>query len=1744
MPGSADRGIVGSDRIATEPRPVEPTLASAGKGAPVTSGPTSAGLTSTDPRDHSAIRIAVLGPLQIAGPDGPVTLRGVKERTLLAMLTAHRDRTVPVSALVHALWQEQPPPSAHKSVQTFVLRIRKALRTGRTAPDVVITEGGGYRLTLSADAVDADRFCALVCAGGATGAHPREVADRLHAALDLWRGPAYVDFPDSDFARDEARRLGELRLTATEKLCAATLQLGQADAVVPDLERLLGEHPHRERLWALLIRALYRQGRQGDALRAFDRARRLLADDLGVEPGRELRELQAQVLAQDPVLDLDARGRLPVELIPTGPAAGRTAELAVLRRWWSQAIAGRPVLGIVRGPAASDRLRLAQELASEAVTRAPVIADLVGREHVADSPGPSGPGWPGPGLVVTDRGGGRGDLVPEPGQLILWLTEPDSEVPDGAAVLDLRPLSPDTARDVVATHVRPDDVVRATTDILTRTVAWPEDLHRAAARWAQQAAELAVREASATVTGAGRELAQARDRLSDGLLALTDPAVLDPVRPDTARVDRARPHPGAPDGVRSDAVLLGAAPTSGPVPVTADRCPWRGLAAYDVADAPWFAGRERLVAELLARVAGSRLVTLVGPSGRGKSSALRAGLIAELQRGALPGSTGWPVLLMRPGSHPMRELTKQALQAGISAASLGDVLEGLIRGDRSDEARRVVIAVDQLEELWTLGADEAERASFLDTIADLHQDPATGVTVLLTVRPDFLDRIAEHPRLARPLADNTVLIGSPSRAELARAVERPAATAGLRLEVGLVDAITEDAAGEPGQLPLLSTALARLWEQRAGAELTIAGYVAGGGLAAAVAGLAEDAYADLSPADRAAARVLLLRLAGPAGAAGVARRRVPLAELAGLPDPRVRALVEPLTTARLLTVDQDSVEVAHEALFDRWPRLRGWLAEDRLTQDVRRRLAVAAADWDEQERDPGLLWQGTRLGAGQEAAQSAPEAVTAIEREFLEAGAARLDAERREAVARAADSARQVRRLRWLIGGIVALLVAAITVGMVAIGAQRRAEAAAASAQARRLAAQAVSEQHLDLGLLSAVEAVRAEPGPETDGALLGLLTRAPRIVTQVHANGRFLRTSVSPDGSTVYLAENGPRWLSVDALTGALRWSASVESLFAAMAPDPQGHGVLTTRLAGTQQIVLIGAADGQPVWSTSAPADNELGRGAAWLADARWLVAGSGGVIVGNADTGRVEDRVPWPTGLTGFRPDHITVWPDGRAGLADADRTVVYDPATDMISPLPGVASVRGASSGGVLVAVDETDPQARSIRLHDLSGTPLSRPIRVNTPSGLGFSPDGAELAVGAGEVLQLRDGRTGDLLEERTGHSGAVMDIAYAGPGRDMLWTAGRDGTAIAWDRTGQRGLLRTTSSNARVWLGATSTDGRVAAGLAAIPDGFNTVSVLDPRSGRVGHPDLALPADCRWCDATSIGITGDGRIALAGVVRYPDPGGSAAAGADESVGYLAGWDTTSGDLVRWVRLPGPPVGLAAGPDDRSVVVGVARGTLLLDLDSGRTRWGPVPHPPSPDREATRTVALSPDGSRILVGIVDGAQTLDSRTGALLAQVTFAEPDLVTAVAFGADGRTVLLGTNGGHLHVLSATDLAPLVPRRLTTGGFLIGLAPSPDGRLLASLGTDGDLLLWDTAGWQPLGRPISDGHGWGSMTFDPDGTTLRTMHQDGTVVTFEADPQSWLRQACVVANRDLTAEESATIRPGQPLRSTCEGLR
>lgn len=498
-----------------------------------------------------------------------------------------------------------------------------------------------------------------------------------------------------------------------------------------------------------------------------------------------------------------------------------------------------------------------------------------------------------------------------------------------------------------------------------------------------------------------------------------------------------------------------------PPPRDTGVCPFKGLAAYDSDDAEFFFGRERVVAEVVARLAAAPFVAIVGASGSGKSSLLRAGLLPALRSGALPGSEGWPQQLLRPG-------------------------------EPIDPTARVV-GVDQLEEVFA-----GEVVGFLDALV-----AATAhARVVVCVRADFYGRCAEHRGLAELVSRSQVLIGPMEPDEVRRAIEAPAARAGLEVEPPLVDALVVEVEGQPGALPLLSTTLLELWRLRGGSVLRYETYRAAGGIDGAVARLAEQTYERFDDVEREAARRLLLRLADE-GADAPVRRRVPLAQLGE------DVVLEALADARLVTVGDGFAEVAHEALLRDWPRLRDWLEADAEGRAVHRELAAHAEAWDAHGRDEADLYRGARLAAAAEWADAHPGDANGTELAFLAASQR--------------ASQRTLRRLRVIVGGLAALLAVAIAAGAIAFVQRQSARRDARVALASRLGAQAVAEPRLDLALLLAREAVRLDDTPATEQELLATLLRSPALLASydLPEGTRPYRVAVSPDGRTLFVGDS-----------------------------------------------------------------------------------------------------------------------------------------------------------------------------------------------------------------------------------------------------------------------------------------------------------------------------------------------------------------------------------------------------------------------------------------------------------------------------------------------------------------------------------------------------------------------------------------------------------------------------------------------
>ncbi|MFC7725445.1 BTAD domain-containing putative transcriptional regulator [Nocardioides sp. GCM10028917] len=1652
------------------------------------------------------VEYGVLGSLEIRGPGGRVELRGARERLLLAHLLAAGGRAVGTSALVEGLWGDDPPRTAGKALQNIVLRVRRALEPDRTGPSrVLVTERGGYRLVVDPLGVDAGRFEAMVRSASALRADAR--AAELYNALGLWRGEAYGEFTEAPFVVAEARRLSELRMTAVEGWGEAELAAGPRPDLVAELERHVAEHPLRERLWSLLVRALYRQGRQGEALGALARARAVLADELGVDPGPELTDLHERVLAQDPRL----KGRSAPVPVPqelrrgTGVLVGREDELAVLRDLWERTAAGQQhgTHVAVRGPAGAGARRLVAELAAEVASSGAEVA--YSAFPGADSPSalltPSEKA-PGPRLLVlppsVDAPGTGSDPL-----LVISIGPPGSDPRGADVVLDLPPLGREELRRVVAPIVPPLLLDEVMDEVCQHAAGLPGRARKLATAAVQRRMAEQVRTSAVRAGQAAATLAEARDEMTANVLGLTE-------------------HDEATwrDGVGSS--------------------PWPGLLAYGPAESAWFAGRERLVAEMLARLPGSTALAVVGASGSGKSSVVGAGLVASLREGRLPGSAGWTVLTMRPGTRPQGELARALLDAGRPDA--GDLLERLVRApDGSDDWW--VLVVDQFEECWTECSDEAERQGFLEVLTGLITDTTSRTTLVVVLRADFLPRVAEHRELSAAFADNTVLVGTPTVDEVRRMVLRPAQRAGLVLEDGLVDAVVADAGLEPGLLPLLSTSMRRLWEDRSEVTLSLDSYVATGGLRGAIGGLAEAEYASLDPLRQAQAKALFMRLAGAGEGEEVARRRVPLEELRGLPHD-VAPLVELLAEARLVTVSRGFVEVAHEALFREWPRLREWLGEGREGRMVQRRLATSVLEWHQESRDPTLLWSGSRLDAAVEVAERQGEELTELEHDFLAASRDAAAARERAAEKRVAEKTRQNRRLRMLLAGSLAFLLLALAAGALALrasdreaSAARAATQAAVTADAKRLAASALSIQQPDLALLAAVEATRLERSPETYGAVLTLLGRQPDVVTRVAAPSRLMAVAANPRGQVVYLAQERPELWALDAATGRRLWSRPIDAMgiTISVAPDGRRLAVLTVDRAGVvRDHVAVMDRNGEEQRRITA---DDVSRwtgvdvpylwGTGWRDDGSLVVVTNSHVVVAGAD-GALVRAVPW--GRAVLDTNTLVVWADGRVstGPSDTGPGVVLDTSRPgrptrttqdtiwAVSPRADVvAATRQGAAGTELVVLDADTLRPRG-PAHPLAGV----------VSFMRFSPTGERLAVGVDERTEVRDGTTGALRTTLLGQSSDALGADWAGPQSSRLWTAGREGTAVSFDTTGGHGVLATTPSPDQPWAGEGAVDAPVE--IWSNRDDLAPNAAFLKRDG--DRRGIRLPMTglerCR-CEVTSTDVTPDGRTALAGVrVLGPDwleiP----------ERGYVVVWDVATRQMRSVVETPWPVNGLDSSPEGDDVVLNGGAGWGVLDLDTTKlVRTGPL-------AQWTRAgwgsslAEVSPSGDRAV--LLRGGEVLvvDLADGTVTARDTVeTDPGGTLQSAGWSDAETVAVGSSTGWLYVLDADTLSAAAPRRLLTGGPVGDIEVSPNGRVAATLeGADGDVTLWDTSSWRPYGQAVIRDHGVGFLRFEPDSSTLWAVYGMGLRARVAADPRAWVDAACEAANRGLNEDEKAVL--------------
>jgi len=1701
------------------------------------------------------VEFRLLGSVEVVEQgNGAISLGGPRQRAVLAHLLLRANNLVPTEVLIDEVWGDEPPEAARNALQSYASHLRKAIGPGRL-------EGSraGYVLRADPSEVDTVRFQSLLRdAQRLMPIDPKASVAAFDQALSLWRGEAFGDLALDPSLRAEAARLDELRLGAMEDRIEALLAIGVHDQVIGELEGLAARNPLRERLWGQLILALYRAGRQAEALAAYQRAWQVLADELGIDPSPDLRKLHGRVLRQSPDLDIGGaplRGYRLLERVGTGsfgtvwraiqPEVGRDvavkaihphfandpdfirgfeAEAQLVARlehphivplydYWREPGGAYLVMRFLRGGSLAEAL----DTAAFEIDRAARLMDQVsGALAAAHRQGVVHRDVKPSNILLDDEGnayladfGIAKDLsAPE-------MTEP------GAVKGSLPYLSPEQIRGGTIT---PRTDVYALGIVLYEVLVGEHPF--------EDVPDLAVYERQLR-----EPLPSAHSRRPD-----LPPDVDHVIATATAK---------DPDLRFPDATAMGAAirnalsPSPMSVAVSAPaleaRNPYKGLRPFDEADAHDFYGREAFVERLLHRWQRpgppARFLAVVGPSGSGKSSAVRAGLVPALRRGRIEGSEGWFITELTPGRHPMEELEAALLRvAARPPAGLLQLLESGPRGllqavDRVvPEGSELVLFVDQFEEAFTLTEDESERSLLLESLRVAAADPASRLRIVVTLRADFYDRPLNYPRFGPLLGASTEVMTPLAPDELEQAIVRPAGSVGLRVEPALVAQVASDVSEQPGALPLVQYALTELFERRDDGTLTLAAYRDIGGVGGALAARGEQLYAARDAVGREAVRQIFLRLVTLGEGVADTRRRVPLSELSGIEvtQEAMESALDAFGRHRLLTFDRDAatreptVEVAHEALLRSWPRLRGWV--DAAREDVRtlRRLADAATEWERSEREPSFLLRGSRLDQFESWAEGTDLAVGRAQLGYLRASATKRDEERAAESARGdherALERRSLRRTRAMVGvfAVAALVAASLTV--IATNQNRRAERESRIAAARELAAASVAslEEDAERSVLLAIEAIE----------------------TTRDADGTFLREAAEALHRAVVASRIV---LSVPGVGGALDWSP----LGVFVTEGPEDTGVIDIRDATTGESVRSFPGHDIDVNGVAFSADGSMlattgddGALKVWdpaTGDNLWTFARSGAV---------------WNPSFSADGSLVAAAWGDeGKVRVLDTSegrpiRTFTRLQYADDTTFSPDGRMLAASSFAFGTIAFDLTSGRI-AFRLHG----------GINASA---WSPDGLRIATaGTDGTARLWDGKTGEPLFNLFGHRAPSPSVDWS-PDGSRLVTASEDGTAKVWE-------VFETEGREQITLSAQD----LSAGLATAvfsPDGTQ-VMTSDGKITATKVWDVGISGDAEWMNLPTqpienlfwpgdveflpdgrhlASINEDGEIAIwdlqtgqelrtirvggSGISSFDVTANGAVIAAGRSNGLATAWDVTTGEELFSTRYHAEVVDVEWSQDGEHLVTATRPGSIRILNSTGEMviRLNEI------GKIYVTSARFSPDG-RLVVTAVRPArggsqkfrQTIwDWERGEVVGSLVPGEGqnDTYVAVFDPTGSRVATNGTNGLPRIWDVETERSVLV--LAAHPGALWDIVFSPDGSLVATAGSDAVVRLFDTTSGEQVLALRGHERVVARVAFSPDGTMLASASADGTVRIWALDLDDLLAIARQQVTRTLTDEE------------------
>jgi DNA-binding SARP family transcriptional activator/WD40 repeat protein/energy-coupling factor transporter ATP-binding protein EcfA2 len=1169
-----------------------------------------------------------------------------------------------------------------------------------------------------------------------------------------------------------------------------------------------------------------------------------------------------------------------------------------------------------------------------------------------------------------------------------------------------------------------------------------------------------------------------------------------------------------------DPSLLAATPTRVPT------CPWKGLSTYEPGDADFFVGRDAVVSEVIARLVDYSVVIVTGPSGSGKSSLVRAGVIPALREGAIIGSGDWRVSLLSPGTRPL-----DAVRTALSEASN-------------------LLVIDPGDDLLTVSSSDE-----VVPIAEALRDGiARGLRIMLTLRGDLYGRLTELNTLAPRAGAGTVLVGPPSDEELRQVVELPARRVGLDVDQALVHAVISDVGGRPAALPLLSTALVRTWERREGSRLTLAGYLAAGGTSSALERLAEEAYAAMDDEERVAARRILLRLVVSDDGLW-RRRRVSIVEAVPDGDAASRRALFSLSDNRLVSLDGE-VQLSHEALTSAWPRFASWLSEREQSAGVFDHLTRSARAWQAGGRDDGDLYRGARLQAALDLEASQPDELGPTEHEFI--------ASSRSAAEQEITRLRRGRRLLVVVAaGLVILLALASVAGVLAVRSRNDAAAAAVRADAQRVGLQALTRTDVAQKLLLAVAAVRLDDGAGTQSSLLTALQDAGGAATTVALAAPATAVSVSSDG-----------WIGVAESNGHVEDFSPTVGLRGDQEPATQwtqGTPTGTVAWLDGHDSMLVGATDPSRVFSLSPSNGGVSTFGTAWnpyvfgvTGDHAWGVGTStspdahGGVTLLARDARDAGNAAKSVSVQLSAVP--IALVPGPEASVTAIERGVIE--RVDVA--LATVTSSRPLVSAGVVVASIDGRHVAvagadGTVTLVDLQTGTSREPIpRLDAPLALmALSSDGEFLAGTAARDSTIHVWSTASGVERATFRStlGDVGAMGWSPDGQHLITTP----TAVAalqdWD------LSRTASP----------THPRVAQGPPG--SGHATATAVSPETATLAvgtdqgrpwflHLDTGRVSTSKGpAVATSKGpaVTTSKTPAVTAIVSVAFAEHGSLAITADAHGVLALWDPATGELLANLTqatrvdtatdVSRAPVS-SDGRQAASFVDGF--GLQLVDLDR-RALSRPV-YPDLGLASLYRVLGWSADGQNVIVGAQGVSDSpavwalVDPRTGRVLWRTDAPEQVAAADVVNAEDGRTIVVPGASGKLYFLDAATGAPLVRNAANTGRTPAvndrqtpaSVSVSPGGQQLSVVSAAHPVEIWDVAAGEQSGTIAVPGSTIAAHFMSDHQLVTATV--GGAVSVIDLSVSDWVDLACRGAGRELSRQEWSQFLPTHPYEKVCAG--